>query len=415
MAIERRQSGQRRAASLRAALIALSLLAPLPARAQAPTARPQVGEPVEQAERLLQQKKYKEALEKLRAADAVQGKTAYENYVIDGTRAAIALNSGDYATAEKALEGVLATGLLPPKDALTRVEALVQINYQLKDYEKVVEFANRYLHEGGADETPRQLLAQAYYLQNDFANAAKTVGDILRADAAAGNKPPENLLLMALNADYQQKNEAGRIEILKMLVATYPKPQYWTDLLTAIGKGKDFPSRLTLDLDRLMVATGAMNSADDYMEAAQRALLAGLPGDAKAFLAKGYASGALGKGNTAEREKRLNDLAAKQASDDQASLPQSATGADAAANGLASEKLGEAYASYGRYDKAIDAYQKGIRKGGLQNPDDATLHLGIAYLLSGQKAKASATLKPLLPKPGVGQLAQLWLIEGGAG
>src|SRR5579871_6767528 len=65
------------------------------------TARPQIGEPVQQAGELLKQKKYKEALDKLRAVDAVPDKTPYEIYVIEGTRAAIALNAGDDATAEK--------------------------------------------------------------------------------------------------------------------------------------------------------------------------------------------------------------------------------------------------------------------------------------------------------------------------
>jgi tetratricopeptide (TPR) repeat protein len=389
-------------------------LGPLPpaiAAEQKQTARPQIGEPVQAADQLLKQKKYKEALEKLRTADAVPDKTPYENYVIEGTRAAIALNSGDYATAEKALEAVLATGILSPQDALTRIQALVQINYQLKNYPQVATFANRYYRDGGTDEGPRLLLAQAYYLQNDFADAAKTVRQILQADDKAGKRPEENLLLMLLNSEYQQKNEAGRINVLETLVFTYPKPQYWTDLIAAIQKKPGFPNRLNLDLDRLKVATGTMKTADDYMEAAQLALLAGLPGDAKAFLDKGAASGALGKGAGAEREKRLADMANRQASNDQQSLPQLATEAGAASNGLAWVKLGDAYASYGQYDKAIDAYQKGIKKGGLQSPDDAKLHLGIAYLLSGQKAKAKESFDALSPKDATRDLAQLWLLH----
>ena len=58
------------------------------------TARPEVGQPVAQAGELLKAKKYKEALQKLAAADAVPDKTPYERYVIEGTRAAIDLNSG---------------------------------------------------------------------------------------------------------------------------------------------------------------------------------------------------------------------------------------------------------------------------------------------------------------------------------
>ncbi len=374
------------------------------------TARPEIGAPVQAAEELLKQKKYQEALEKLRAADVVANKTPYENYVIDGTRAAIALNSGDYALASKALEAVLASGILSPQDALARVQALVQINYQLKNYPQAIVFAERYYHDGGTEDGPRLLLAQAYYLQNDFADAAKTIRAILQVDEKTGKHPEENLLLMLLNSAYQQKDEAGRIAALEMLVSAYPKPGYWADLLAAVQKKPGFSSRLALDVDRLMLATGTMKTPDDYMQAAQLALLAGLPGDAKSFLDKGYAAGVLGKGDGIEREKRLADMASRQAGDDVKSLPQLGAEADQASNGLAWVKLGEAYASYGQYDKAVDAFQKGLGKGGLQNPDDAKLHLGIAYLQAGQKAKAKEVFAGLSPAADIRDLARLWLI-----
>ncbi len=404
---------------LRALLLA-ALLAPLGARPDARavaaeeklTAREQVGKPVQAAEQLLKQKRYKEALAKLQEADAVPAKTSYETYVIEATRAVVALETGDYPGTIKALDAVLATGILPPAEALKRVETLVQLSYQAKNYAGVVAYGERYYKEGGSGDGPRLLMAQAYYLQNDFANAARTSRELAQRDQRAGRKTGETLLQLLVSSEYKQKNDAGYRDALMRLVGSYPKREYWRDLLASVQRQPGFADRLTLDLDRLMAATDTLETQDQYMEAAQLALQAGLPGDAKALLDKGYAAGVLGKGAGADRQQRLAALAAKQSAEDVKTLPQLAHEADAARDGLPWVKLGEADASYGRYDDAIAAYQKGLQKGGLKHPEDAQLHLGVAYLQAGQKDKAQASLGAVTGADGVRDLAQLWLLAG---
>jgi hypothetical protein len=54
--------------------------------------------------------------------------------------------------------------------------------------------------------------------------------------------------------------------------------------------------------------------------------------------------------------------------------------------------------------------QEGIRKGGLKHPDDAQLHLGIAYLLGGQKEQAIRVFKSVQGTDGAADLARLWAI-----
>jgi len=171
---------------------------------------------------------------------------------------------------------VIATGILSPQDALIRTQALVQLDYQVKNYPETISAANRYYQQGGTADEPRLLQVQAYYQQSDFADAVKTVRAIVQTDAKTGKKPDENLLLVLVSSEYQQKDKAGRIEALKRLVTLYPMPQYWTDLLAAVAKQPGFAAnRLGLDLDRLKLTTGTINAANDYTEAAQLALLAG--------------------------------------------------------------------------------------------------------------------------------------------
>jgi tetratricopeptide (TPR) repeat protein len=409
-----------RSSAIFRALLLAALLAPLGAEPQERcsaaeeklTAREQVGKPVQAAEQLLKQKRYKEALAKLQEADAVPGKTPYEVYVIEATRAVVALDTGDYPGTIKALDAVLATGVLPPSEALKRVETLVQLSYQAKNYAGAVAYGERYYKEGGKEEGPRLLMAQAYYLQNDFAGAARTSRALQQQDERAGRKTSETVLQLLVSSEYKQKNDAGYRDALKRLVALYPKKEYWRDLLASVQHQPGFSDRLTLDLDRLMAATDTLETQAQYMEAAQLALQAGLPGDAKTLLDKGYAAGVLGKGAGAERQQRLSAMAGRQSADDVKTLPQLAREAEAAPDGLPWVKLGEAYASYRRYDEAIAAFEKGLKKGGLKHAEDAKLHLGIACLQAGRKDKAETVLGAVTGTDGVRDLAQLWLLAG---
>ncbi|HEY9239486.1 MAG TPA: hypothetical protein VIP10_11655, partial [Burkholderiaceae bacterium] len=57
--------------------------------------RPEVGRPLQAAEALIKSGKYREALTKVREADAVGGKSASENLTIERMRLAAASGAGD--------------------------------------------------------------------------------------------------------------------------------------------------------------------------------------------------------------------------------------------------------------------------------------------------------------------------------
>jgi outer membrane protein assembly factor BamD (BamD/ComL family) len=400
-------------------LAAASFLVGAAAAEEKPAAREEVGKPVQQAQLLLKQRKFAAALAKLHEADAVKDKTPYEVYVVEETRAVAQIDEARYAEAIKSLDAVLAAGILPPPERVKRVLTQVQLAYQGKDYAGAVAYSDRYYKEGGTDKAPRLLAAQAYYLAGNFAAAASTIRAMLQAEEKAGGKPGEDLILTLASSEHKQRNDAGYRDALTRLVTFYPKKEYWADLLASLerasgGRASGLSDRLALDLDRLKAATGAMDAPEHYTDAAERALAAGLPGDAKAFLDAGYRAGVLGKGAQAGRQKRLADMAGRQSAEDAKTLARLAKEADAAGDGLAWEQLGEAYASYGRHDEAAAAFEKSLKKSGLKHPDDAKLRLGVACLRAGQAAKAKDVLASVSGDDGAAELARLWLIHGTA-
>ena len=64
----------------------------------------------------------------------------------------------------------------------------------------------------------------------------------------------------------------------------------------------------------------------------------------------------------------------------------------------------------GQAAKGVQLMQQGIAKGGLKRPEDAKLHLGIAQLAAGDKAKAQATFKSVQGADGPADLARLWAL-----
>jgi outer membrane protein assembly factor BamD (BamD/ComL family) len=355
--------------------------------------------------------KPREALAKVNEADSVSNKTSYENYLIHHMRGAAASAAGDTETAARSFEIIIASGRLSAAEQAKLVESMVGAYYRAKDYSKAAQWASRYLKEHPNNPQIRQLLAQAYYLNNDFAHAAAEMQSRLQADAQSGRTPAESDLQLLANCYLKLKDNSGYVGALEKLVTYYPKKEYWADVLGRIQRKSGYSGRLDLDVFRLKLATGNVRGAGDYMEMVQLALQAGAAAEARKIIEQAFASGMLGAGAEAERHKRLRDLATKTATENQKALAQNEIDAKAAADGTALLNVGFENVTAGHFDKGLAQMEQGIRKGGLKHPQDAKLHIGIAYFLSGQKARAIEVFRTVQGADGTADLARLWVLH----
>lgn len=391
---------------LRAVALATALLLASATAHPADAVRPEVGNPLKAADSLFKAKKYREALAKVAEADAAANKTPYETYVIQRTKGSIAAAAGENDTAAKAFEAVIASGQAKGADQLKLVQAVAGLYYNAKDYAKAAQWSARYQKEGGTDPAMQTLLVQSYFLMNDCAAVSKAVGE------GNGRKPAEQELQMLANCYNKQKDSTGYVAAIERLVTYYPKKEYWTDLLNRVQKKSGFSDRLSLDVFRLKLATGNVNSAGDYLEMAQLAIQAGFPSEAKKIVDKGYETKALGNGKDAERHQRLRDLVAKRMAEATQNRAQAEKDAIADKSGDALVNLGYNYVSEGAPQKGLAFMEQGIKKGGLKRPDDAKLLLGIAQLQSGSKSRGLETLHGVHGKDGTADLARLWILLG---
>ena len=353
--------------------------------------RPDVGRPLQAAQEMIRAGKYKQALDKVREAEAVGGRNANETYMIERMRLAAASGAGDVETAARSFEAV--QGRVGGADKLRMIESLAGGYYRARDYPKAMQWGQRYFREGGTSGAIRTLLIQSQYLAGDFNGAAKELRTEIEQAEKSGNPPGEDRLKLLVNATLKMNDTNGYVWALERLVTYYPKKEYWVDLLARLQRKPNFSDRLALDTYRLSLATGSMSAANDYMEMTQLALQAGFPSEAKQIVDKGFAAGVLGTGKEAERHKRLADLVAKKIEEDKKAQAENLAEAEAAKDGTALVNAGMNLVFAGDKAKGLALMQKGIAKGNLKRADDAKLHLAIAQLNAGDNAKAGATLQ----------------------
>lgn len=379
--------------------------------AQAQGVRAEVGRPLQQAAEYLKAGKAKEALAKVREAEAVGNKTAAEQLTIDRMKAAAAQRAGDMGTAIAALEAI--AGRVSGSEAGQIAEQLASAYAQQRNNAKATEWMNKAIAAGNNSASIKQLQAYLQGASGDYAAIARDAGNAVSSAEQAGQRPSEGDLLRLADAQQRTGNNAGYSSTLEKLLTYYPKKDYWNAHLSRLPRKPGFGDRFALDVMRLRLASGTLAKTEDFMEMAQLSLQAGLAGEGRRIVDQGYKAGVLGTGAEAARHQRLKDLAVKQETELKAAIAGQAAEAEAQKDGNDLVKVGYAYVSLGDVDRGIALIEKGIAKGGLKRPEDAKLRLGMAQQQSPKfKAKATQTLRSVGGNDGAADIARLWIVAG---
>lgn len=403
-----------RALAVSAVVVTAAALAAAPAvfaaeKGQQPSAK--LAKPLHEAQEELKAKKYNDAIAKLKEAEGISGKTPYDQHVINEFLANAYINTQNYAEASKVMEAELDDGFTPESEKPQMLRALTEMNTALKNYDKVVEYGNRALKVEPGNERMRALVGQAYYLKGDYKNSLKFVEAGVDSQIKAGETPKKDTLLLLYSSCQKLNDDTCSTHAMEKLVAYYPQPDYWSQLLSALRSQTSNNDDDLLQTYRLMTEVDVLKTPGDYNEMAQLALEKGSPGEAQSVLEKGFQKDVFNDKLSKDRNQRLLDNAKKAAASDQASLPSLVKEADAAPTGQKNVGVGIAFLGYGQYDKAADHLAKGLSKGGVKDEAQARLLLGIAQLKAGHKDDAVKTFKAVKGDPNLERLANLWTLR----
>ena len=381
-----------------------------------PTVSRAAAKPLKAAQEAAQAKNYGEAVAKAKEALALPNKTPYDTYVANQLLAFAYARQGNNAEAASAMEAQLDSGFASPAEQATIIKALSSVAYQQKNYAKTVEYGQRLVKSGAADAETYTLIAQSYYLQGKYKEAASFLGSYVSDQERRGQTPKEQSLQLISDSYSKAGDNAAATGTLEKLVAYYPKPNYWNNLLYTMMRADGNTDRHTLNIYRLMQDTKTLQQGSDYTEMAQIALDQGTPGEAVSIIEQGLAANVFEDKTSKDRNQRLLDSAKKAAATDKAGLTKFETEAKAAKTGEADIALGRGFLSYGMNDKAEEAFARGMGKGGVKNADEAQILLGIAQLRQGKKDEAVKSFKAVKSTDATFQrLAKLWSLHAGGG
>src|SRR5688572_2824335 len=251
-----------------------------------------VAKPLKAAQEAMGKEAWDEALAKIREAQAVEGRTAFDDYQINEFLYFVSVKKGDYATAAPALEEVLKSDYLAPELVNDRIKTLAQLNFQIKNYPKAIEYGKRWAEVAPDEPNAFELTGQAQYLTDDNQGSIQTLNSAVETARRTGKPVKEQWLQVILSAYDRMDDTAGVSKTLEELAKEFPTPKYWEQLLDSVYATPDNDDRTVLEIHRLRDQVGVLKRADDYVEMADIAATVGIPNEAlkameKAQLAEG--------------------------------------------------------------------------------------------------------------------------------
>jgi len=321
---------------------------------------------------------------KVAAAQAVAS-TKEDRYLIGKLQLDAALAQKDNAALAAAIDTIAGSGYLDTSKVAGLYMDLGATYYNNKQYAQAQAAYRKALAADPRNVEAPALIGESLFAQGQKAEAAAAFQQAIQARVAAGQKPDENLLKRATVIAYDAGSPIAA-ELGRQWVTSYPSPESWRNSI-AIYRNLNHPDvQGTLDLLRLMQATGALTVPSDYSLFARASAEQSNYNEAQAVIDAGIAAKVV-----KPTDPEFRDIIAGLKTKNKATVADLETAEKTAQNPSAYMRIGDWYYAMGRYAKAGELYRKAIGKPGVDS-NIANLHLGMALARAGDKAGATAAL-----------------------
>ena len=362
------------AASLMLGAAALASSAAHAATKQPPMT-PSVNKALSEAQKDFGKQDYQSALAAIQKAQAVSDPTPYDKLMTNRFLMQIQIALKDLNAADVAAEAAadMDPADIPDDQKEAVYKPALQLALNSKHYDKALKYAKALeALPTPLDASFQSLVMQAHYFGGDTEGAKALAQKHIDAAKAAGQKPARNDYDVIMSAQVKAKDEAGAEQTLEQLVADYNDPDDWKQIISVSYGQKGIRDIDALYLGRLMFLIESNPPANDASIVGGVASKLGFYGDAM----KAEQAGGTGFPSPDANAQK-----------DKASIQQQIT-AGAKQNGVYNIKLAEALYGYGMYPQAEAAANLALSKGGVTDPTEIPMVLGMTLAAQGKNQEA---------------------------
>jgi hypothetical protein len=378
---------------------------------QSPAVSRAIEQPLKAAQDAMNARNYDAALALLEQAQAMPGKSSFDQFVINEFLGPIYARQNKYAEAYEAFSANADSPYLTQGKA-DRYKVLATLASSLKNYPSAVEWGNKAIAAGINSDDVLLIVAQSYFLQNKYVEAAASTQELVARAELASRRPQEANLKLLWECYRKLNDGVAEARVIEKLLTYYPKPDYWANAMASLQQMSNHNDRLTLQTYRVMQDVGTLKRSDQYAEMAQLAQEQGFPGEAQTVLEQGMAKNVFIEQREKERAGRLLEAATKLAVTAKQGLPRDEQAAATAPNGEALVAVGSSYLINANDPAtAVRLITQGISQGGVGNMNDAYVNLGLAQMRNRNISEARRAFVSVTGSEAYEHLARLWLLR----
>jgi tetratricopeptide (TPR) repeat protein len=345
------------------------------------------------------------ALASIKQAQAVSGQSDYDTLQINNFLAMVDINLKDYQGADVANEAVVESPAFSDLDPAAQKSLLrngLLLAAQFQHWTKVIAYQPKLDAMQGNDDATYAVTAQAYYLTKDMTNAKAYAQKSINAAKAAGKQPNEVVMEIEMGSQASTDQNAAEAT-LEQIVTTYNRLDDWDQLVSVSLGTKGLSNADALNMYRVLYIQGPMKTADDYTFLGNLAQAERDSVEARNALQAGVSAGKITANATLAK-------ARGEAAGDEKIISQAMAAASKSKKGEDGMEVAQDLWGYGRYADVETMATQAKAKGGLKDPGEANVLIGMAQVAQGKYDQGIATLSQVTGSPGRLRAAHLWTL-----